>query len=201
MAGRAPDVRRFRPNIVVRLPRPHPFEEDNWVGGVLLFGDPGEGPRVSVTMRDVRCSMVNFDPDSGRADPEVLKSIVRTHQNTAGVYGTVIRIGRVTVGQTVRLQELVEEVDPNCMEGNHHGSSNRPARRNRSAEYGLDKLTTADLDAPLACPFPLPISDPTFLSLLTFFYSTTATTSGSWRSSGSTQVYPQRSMCEAICCA
>ena len=109
LAGRAPDVRRFRPNIVVRLLRPHPFEEDNWVGGVLLFGDPGEGPRVSVTMRDVRCSMVNFDPDSGRADPEVLKSIVRTHQNTAGVYGTVIRIGRLTVGQTVRLQEFVEE--------------------------------------------------------------------------------------------
>jgi uncharacterized protein YcbX len=109
LAGRAGDVRRFRPNIVVRLLRPHPFEEDNWVGGVLLFGDPREGPRVSVTMRDVRCSMVNFDPDSGRADPEVLKSIVHTHENTAGVYGTVIGIGRVIVGQTVRLQGFVEE--------------------------------------------------------------------------------------------
>ena len=109
LAGRALDVRRFRPNIVVRLLRPHAFEEDKWVGGVLLFGEPDEGPRVSVTMRDVRCSMVNFDPDSGRADPEVLKSIVRTHQNTAGVYGTVIRIGRLTVGQTVRLQMFGEE--------------------------------------------------------------------------------------------
>jgi uncharacterized protein len=109
VAGRALDVRRFRPNIVVRLLRPNPFEEDTWLGGVLLFGEPGEGPRVSVTMRDVRCSMVNFDPDSGRADPEVLKSIVRTHQNTAGIYGTVIRIGRLAIGQTVRLQEFVEE--------------------------------------------------------------------------------------------
>ena len=109
LAGRALDVRRFRPNIVVRLLRPNPFEEDKWLGGVLLFGEPGEGPRVSVTMRDVRCSMVNFDPDSGRADPEVLKSIVRTHQNTAGIYGTVIRIGRLAIGQTVRFQEFVEE--------------------------------------------------------------------------------------------
>ncbi len=109
LAGRALDVRRFRPNIVVRLLRPNPFEEDKWLGGVLLFGEPGEGPRVSVTMRDVRCSMVNFDPDSGRADPEVLKSIVRTHQNTAGIYGTVIRIGRLAIGQTVRLQEFGEE--------------------------------------------------------------------------------------------
>jgi hypothetical protein len=52
--------------------------------------------------------MVNFDPDSGRADPEVLKSIVRTHQNTAGIYGTVIRIGRLAIGQTVRLQMFGE---------------------------------------------------------------------------------------------
>ena len=107
--GRKPDVRRFRPNIVVRLLRPNPFEEDRWLGGVLLFGEPGEGPRVAVTMRDVRCSMVNFDPDSGRADPEVLKAIVRTHQNTAGIYGTVVRIGRLAIGQTVRLQMFGEE--------------------------------------------------------------------------------------------
>ena len=54
LAGRDPDVRRFRPNIVVRLLRPNPFQEDKWLGGVLLFGEPGEGPRVSVTMCDAR---------------------------------------------------------------------------------------------------------------------------------------------------
>jgi uncharacterized protein YcbX len=108
LVGRELDVRRFRPNIVVRLLRPHPFEVDNWLGGVLVFGEPDEGPRVSVTMRDVRCSMVNFDPDSGGADPEVLKTIVRAHQNTAGIYGTVIRSGRLAIGQSVRLERLVE---------------------------------------------------------------------------------------------
>lgn len=109
LAGRDPDVRRFRPNIVVRLLRPNPFQEDKWLGGVLVFGEPGEGPSVSVTMRDVRCSMVTFDPDSGRSDPEVLKSIVRANQNNAGIYGTVIRAGRLATGQTVRLQELAEK--------------------------------------------------------------------------------------------
>lgn len=103
------DVRRFRPNILVRLLRPNPFEEDKWLGGVLLFGEPDEGPRVSVTMRDVRCSMVNFDPDSARSTPEVLKSIVRRNQNNAGIYGTVIRPGRLATGQTIRFQELVEK--------------------------------------------------------------------------------------------
>lgn len=56
LAERDSDVRRFRPNILVRLFRPGPFQEDTWVGGVLSFGEPGEGPRVSVTMLDERCS-------------------------------------------------------------------------------------------------------------------------------------------------
>lgn len=109
MAGRSPDVRRFRPNIVVRPLRSKPFQEDGWLGGALLFGEPGEGPRVSVTMLDARCSMVNFDPDSGRSAPEVLKSIVRTNQNNAGIYCTVIRTGRLVTGQTVRFQEPAED--------------------------------------------------------------------------------------------
>ena len=109
LTGRGPDVRRFRPNIVARLSRPNPFQEDEWLGGVLLFGEPGEGPRLSVTMRDARCSMVNFDPDSGRSVPEVLKAIVHTNQNNAGIYGTVIRTGRLATGQTIRLQELAEQ--------------------------------------------------------------------------------------------
>ena len=79
------------------------------LGGVLLFGEPGEGPRVSVTMLDGRCSMVNYDPDSGRSAPEVMKSIVRMNQNNAGIYGTVIRAGRLVTGQTIRLRELAEE--------------------------------------------------------------------------------------------
>lgn len=103
LAGKDADVRRFRPNIVVRLLRPEAFEEDKWVGGVLVFGDPAEGPRVSVTMRDARCSMVNLDPDSASAAPEILKSIVRRNENNAGIYATVIRTGRLETGQTIRL--------------------------------------------------------------------------------------------------
>src|SRR3954464_11265066 len=41
-AGRSLDVRRFRPNVVVRLARTIPFGEDEWVGGVLSFGEGGE---------------------------------------------------------------------------------------------------------------------------------------------------------------
>lgn len=103
VAGRRADVRRFRPNIVVRSTRAIPFEEDEWVGGVLTFGDGDDAPAVAVTMRDVRCAMVNIDPDNGSLAPEVLKAAVRANENNAGIYGTVTRIGRLAVGQTIFL--------------------------------------------------------------------------------------------------
>jgi uncharacterized protein len=101
LAGKGADVRRFRPNIVVRSTRAVPFEEDDWVGGVLTFGDGDDAPAVAVTMRDVRCVMVNIDPDNGSLTPEVLKAAVRANENNAGIYGTVTRIGQLAVGQTV----------------------------------------------------------------------------------------------------
>jgi uncharacterized protein YcbX len=101
-AGRPFDVRRFRPNILVRSARAIPFEEDAWVGGVLTFGEADDAPSIAATMRDIRCAMVNFDPDGG-THPEVLKVVVRGHQNTAGIYGTVTRVGRVAVGEAVLL--------------------------------------------------------------------------------------------------
>jgi uncharacterized protein YcbX len=109
LAGVREDVRRFRPNLVVRLQRPSAFEEGNWLGGVLSFGEGTDAPSASVTMHDVRCAMVNLDPDSARPTPEVLKAVVRMNQNNAGVYGTVICTGRLAVGQTIFLRPSAEK--------------------------------------------------------------------------------------------
>jgi uncharacterized protein YcbX len=109
LAGRSPDVRRFRPNVVVRLRRSVPFQEDEWLGGVLSFGEGHDAPALTVTMRDVRCSMVNLDPDSAAPAPEVLKAVVRANQNNAGIYGAVTRIGRLAVGQTIILLAAAEK--------------------------------------------------------------------------------------------
>jgi len=103
LAGVSPDVRRFRPNVVVRLLRTGPFQEDEWVGGVLSFGEGDDAPAIAVTMRDVRCAMLNLDPDTARPDLEVMKAVVRANQNNAGIYGAVNRIGRLVVGQAVIL--------------------------------------------------------------------------------------------------
>ncbi len=103
LAGHSADVRRFRPNILVRSTRAVPFEEDEWVGGVLTFGDDTDAPAVTATMRDIRCAMINLDPDGGRPAPEMMKTVVRANDNNAGIYGTVTRTGRVAVGQRVML--------------------------------------------------------------------------------------------------
>ncbi|MDA1307083.1 MAG: MOSC domain-containing protein [Acidobacteria bacterium] len=101
LSAQSPDVRRFRPNILMASSRSLPFEEEEWVGGVLSFGDTDEAAAIYVTNYDKRCSMVNLDPESARANTEVLKAIVRARDNKAGVYGTVTRRGHLTVGQPV----------------------------------------------------------------------------------------------------
>ncbi len=101
------DLRRFRPNVVIETDRAEPFEENRWVGRTLMFGDGNSGATpmaaIGVTMRDERCVMVNFDPDTAERDSEVMKTVVRLNENYAGVYGTVVRAGELRVGQVVTL--------------------------------------------------------------------------------------------------
>lgn len=102
-AGHEVDSRRFRANIVLTTDSTEPFVEDGWVGGTLVFGDDDEGPILNVAQRDERCMMINLDPDTAKQDPAFMKAAVRLNDNNAGVYCTVIRTGRIAVGQPVRL--------------------------------------------------------------------------------------------------
>jgi uncharacterized protein len=103
-AGHDLDMRRFRPNLVIDSQDAQPFEEDQWVGKVLEFGSDGTGPAISVTLRDPRCVMINFDPDTAAANSNIMQTVIRMNENHAGVYGTVIRTGEVRVGQVVVLR-------------------------------------------------------------------------------------------------
>ncbi len=102
-AGLNLDRRRFRANIMIETRDREPFLEDGWVGGTLVFGNSEPRAAVSVTARDVRCSMINFDPDTGTQDKRVLKTVVRLNKNNAGVYGTVVQTGTLSVGDSVSL--------------------------------------------------------------------------------------------------
>jgi len=103
-SGQPPDIRRFRPNIVLDTQQNEPFTEDQWVGKTIVFGDTEDSPAVQITLRDERCMMVNLNPDTAQSDPTVLKTVVKLNQNCAGVYARVIRAGALAVGQTVYLK-------------------------------------------------------------------------------------------------
>lgn len=100
-AGHDPDTRRFRPNIVIASDVAEPFLEDSWIGGRLVFGKIEDGPVIDLTMRDLRCVMINLDPDTAQQDPRVMKAAVRMNGNNAGAYATVTRTGQINVGSPV----------------------------------------------------------------------------------------------------
>ena len=104
-AGMTLDVRRFRPNILIETDTPTAFAENEWPGGIVSFGEGPAVARVGLTMKDIRCGMLNIDPDTAAVAPEVLKVTVRDNQNCAGAYGFTLAAGVVSVGDSVYLRK------------------------------------------------------------------------------------------------
>ena len=102
-AGQSLDTRRFRANIVIASDTTEPFTEDSWVGGRLIFGDNESRPMLTLTNRDLRCMMINLDPDTAKQNPSLMKAVVRMNENYAGAYASVARTGQISVGQSVSL--------------------------------------------------------------------------------------------------
>jgi len=105
-SGRELDARRFRPNIVVEAASGEPFAEDSWIGHVVAFGCRGPAAAMSVARRDLRCPMVNLDPETAAPDLRVLRAIAESHDAYAGVYGSTFETGAVRVGDEVHLLSL-----------------------------------------------------------------------------------------------
>ncbi len=103
-AGLDLDRRRFRANILLETEHIEPFLEDGWVGGRLLFGEGGARAVVSVTLRDLRCAMINLDPETCEKDARVMKTVVRLNENNAGAYATVVRTGTIRLGDRVSFE-------------------------------------------------------------------------------------------------
>jgi uncharacterized protein YcbX len=97
------DIRRFRANIVIATDATEAFQEDDWIGSRLVFGDNDAGPMLNVAMSDPRCVMINLDPDTAKQDPRIMKAAVRLNNNNAGAYTNVVRTGQLIVGQPVSL--------------------------------------------------------------------------------------------------
>jgi uncharacterized protein YcbX len=94
------DKRRFRANIFVDLGPGSAFSEDEFVGHKLQIG---ETVVIAVTDRDPRCKMITLDPETARANPDILRHINRKHEGKAGVYAAVLVEGTIRPGDTIQM--------------------------------------------------------------------------------------------------
>jgi len=94
------DIRRFRPNLLIKTISNEPFEEHNWVGKTIRIGNSS----LHIYMQDIRCSMINIDPDSGESDSRILKTVAQNYENCAGVYATITGTGRILATDKLYLE-------------------------------------------------------------------------------------------------
>jgi uncharacterized protein YcbX len=91
------DVARFRPNIV--LAGTAALEEDGWVGRRLTIG----GGVLEVTMRSPRCVMIDMETADLPAQPGNLLAAGRLNEARLGIVARVLRPGRLSVDDPVRI--------------------------------------------------------------------------------------------------
>ena len=95
------EVRRFRPNIVVRLASGEGFAENAWVGHTLAIGT---AVRLNITGPCGRCVMTTLAQGDLSRDPGILRTAAQHNQVNVGVYAAVVRGGTMRRGDPVRIE-------------------------------------------------------------------------------------------------
>jgi len=90
------DPRRFRANFY--LGGVAPWADFDWIGQEIRIGDA----ILRIPSRIPRCAATGVNPDSGARDVNVVKGLRAAYGHyDMGVYGEVLRAGRVAVGDVV----------------------------------------------------------------------------------------------------
>jgi uncharacterized protein len=94
------DKRRFRANVYLDLDSAGGFSENALVGHKLQLGSKVV---LIVLERDPRCQMITIDPETAAPNPDVLRTVARAHEGTAGIYVAVLVEGKIRAGDLVEL--------------------------------------------------------------------------------------------------
>jgi uncharacterized protein YcbX len=94
--GRRIDLRRFRPNLHLRLDAPA-FAEEQWVGRRVRVGDA----ELELLHPCERCVIPTRDPDTREKWPELLRHLARAHDTLFGINARAVRPATVRVGDAV----------------------------------------------------------------------------------------------------
>jgi uncharacterized protein YcbX len=97
------EPRRFRSNLYVNTDGSEQPDEQTWIGSQVIIGDGDQATVVAITKGIPRCMMPNLHPDTAVQDPRILRTIARKQDNLMGIYGTVVKRGKIHVGDAVRL--------------------------------------------------------------------------------------------------
>lgn len=103
LLGEEVEPRRFRANLIVNTAGSPQPDEQTWIGSQVIIGDGDTATIVSITKGDARCMMPNLHPDTAVQNPRILRTIARKQNNIMGIYGCVVKYGKVRVGDVVRL--------------------------------------------------------------------------------------------------
>lgn len=106
VVGHEVDHRRFRENIMIETNSDEPYQEDRWLGKLLTFGERPDSAKLAVVKLDSRCATVNFNPETGKQDPDILRAIVKEHERTLGVYCGPIYQGTIRRGDPIYLTDI-----------------------------------------------------------------------------------------------
>jgi uncharacterized protein YcbX len=94
------DVRRFRPNVVVRAGSDAPYPEQSWAGRRVCIGEV----EVEVVTACPRCVMITRPFADLPEDRSLVKTVVREANHAVGVYARVVAPGRVARGDAVEVR-------------------------------------------------------------------------------------------------
>jgi hypothetical protein len=87
------EVRRFRPNLVIKISdQAEGFVENDWIGRTLSLGSVVQ---LCFTQPCPHCVMTTLSQGDLPKDPGILRAAVQLSQGYVGVYASVLRGGRV----------------------------------------------------------------------------------------------------------
>ncbi|MFE2109118.1 MOSC domain-containing protein [Kitasatospora sp. NPDC059463] len=97
------DVRRFRPNVLLRTPPgTPPFTEDAWFGREA-HGSARSAARLAFVRSSERCVMTTAAQPGLPHAPEILKALAAYHDSRLDALAEVAAPGRLAVGDTLTL--------------------------------------------------------------------------------------------------
>lgn len=94
-------VERFRPNIVIRTEKNDAVEEFSWCGYKAHIG----AAQIKIEAETVRCSIPSREQINVPADKSITRDVAKLSHRHFGLYATVGRAGRITLGDAMFLRD------------------------------------------------------------------------------------------------